>query len=62
MKNDQKGDDGKLDGVIQVLIALRKEAKGRKDYVTSDKIRNELATLGVQLKDEKDGSMSYTLA
>jgi len=62
LKNDQKGDDGKLDGVIQVLIALRKEAKGRKDYVTSDKIRNELATLGVQLKDEKDGSMSYTLA
>lgn len=62
LTNDQKEDDGKLDGVIQVLISLRKEAKGRKDYVTSDKIRNELATLGVQLKDEKDGSMSYTLA
>ena len=45
-----------------VVINMRKEAKNRKDYVTSDKIRNELASLGVMLKDEKDGSMSYTLS
>ena len=42
-------------------MSLRKEAKNRKDYVTSDKIRNEIAALGVQLKDEKDGNISYTL-
>jgi len=57
--NEIAGDDGKLDGVLQVLITMRKEAKNRKDYVTSDKIRNELASLGILLKDEKDGSMSY---
>lgn len=51
----------KLDGVLQLLINIRKEAKQRKDFVTSDKIRNELAQLGVQLKDEKDGGMSYTI-
>jgi cysteinyl-tRNA synthetase len=62
LKNEIAGDDGKLDGVLQVLITMRKEAKNRKDYVTSDKIRNELASLGILLKDEKDGSMSYTLA
>ena len=52
----------KLDGVIELLINIRKEAKVKKDFVTSDKIRNELATLGVLLKDEKDGEMSWSLA
>lgn len=62
LKNERANDDGKLDGVLQLLIDIRKEAKSRKDFVTSDKIRNELASLGVQLKDEKDGGMSYTIA
>jgi len=61
LRNERAGDDGKLDGVLQLLIDIRKEAKSRKDFVTSDKIRNELSTLGVQLKDEKDGGMSYTI-
>jgi cysteinyl-tRNA synthetase len=54
-------DNGKLDGVMQVLIDLRKQARGRKDWATSDAIRNQLATIGIQLKDEKDGSMSYSM-
>ena len=61
LRNERAGDDGKLDGVLQLLIDIRKEAKSRKDFVTSDKIRNELTTLGVQLKDEKDGGISYTI-
>jgi len=61
LKTEQAEDNGKLDGVLQLLIDIRKEAKNRKDFVTSDKIRNELTTLGVQLKDEKDGGMSYTI-
>jgi cysteinyl-tRNA synthetase len=61
LQNDRSNDDGKLDGVLQLLIDIRKEAKSRKDFVTSDKIRNELANLGVQLKDEKDGGVSYTI-
>ena len=59
LKNVQEQTDGKIDGVIQLLMDIRKEARKRKDFVTSDKIRNQLASLGVQLKDEKDGSMSY---
>jgi cysteinyl-tRNA synthetase len=53
--------NNKLDGTLQVLISLRKEAKAKKDFVTSDKIRNELASMGIQLKDEKDGEMSWAL-
>lgn len=61
LTGDRVADDGKLDGVLQLLIDIRKEAKTRKDFVTSDKIRNELAALGVQLKDEKDGGVSYSI-
>ncbi len=62
LTNERASDDGKLGGVLQLLIDIRKEAKNKKDFVTSDKIRNELAVLGVQLKDEKDGGMSYTIS
>jgi cysteinyl-tRNA synthetase len=62
LKNERADNNGKLDGVLQLLIDIRKEAKTRKDFVTSDKIRNELAALGVQLKDEKDGGMSYSIS
>ena len=54
-------DNGKLDGVMQVLIDLRREARARKDWATSDVIRNQLAAIGIQLKDEKDGNVSYSL-
>lgn len=55
-------DNNKLDGLIHVLINMRKDARAKKDYATSDRIRNELLTLGIQLKDEKDGNMSYSLS
>jgi cysteinyl-tRNA synthetase len=51
----------KLDKVLSLLIDIRKDAKKRKDFATSDLIRNQLAESGVQLKDEKDGSVSYTI-
>jgi cysteinyl-tRNA synthetase len=57
----QLTDNSKLDGALQLLIAMRTEAKLRKDYATSDKIRNQLLAIGIQLKDEKDGSVSYSI-
>ena len=54
-------DDKKLDAVLQLLVNIRKEAKLKKDYQTSDRIRNELAAAGVLLKDEKDGSVSWSI-
>jgi cysteinyl-tRNA synthetase len=62
LQQEQETSGGKLDGVLQLLIDIRKDAKAKKDFVTSDKIRQELSRLGVQLKDEKDGSVSYQLA
>ncbi len=50
-----------LTAVMQLLIDIRKEAKNKKDFVTSDKIRNQLAAAGIQLKDEKGGEMSWSL-
>jgi cysteinyl-tRNA synthetase len=55
-------DDNKLEGIINLLINMRKDARAKKDYATSDRIRNELLALGIQLKDEKDGNISYSLS
>ena len=54
-------DNNKLQGAMQLLIDIRKEAKGKKDFVTSDKIRNQLLQIGIAIKDEKDGNMSWTI-
>jgi cysteinyl-tRNA synthetase len=54
-------DNEKLQGVMQLLIDIRKEAKSRKDFLTSDKIRNQLSQLGIHLKDEKGGETSWTI-
>jgi cysteinyl-tRNA synthetase len=59
LQAEQAGD--KMDKVLQVLIDIRKDAKQRKDFATSDLIRNQLASFGVQLKDEKDGTVSYSI-
>lgn len=61
LRNVTGEDNNKLKEVMQILIELRKDAKAKKDFVTSDKIRNQLAELGIQLKDEKDGGMSFTM-
>ena len=50
-----------LNGLMDLLIQIRKEAKSKKDFFTSDKIRKQLAELGIEMKDEKDGNMSWNL-
>ena len=45
-----------LSGVIEMLLDVRKEAKASKDYATSDKIRDKLNSLGVAIKDTKEGT------
>lgn len=54
-----EADNKKLQDVMQLLIDIRKDARSRKDFVTSDKIRNQLSEIGILLKDEKDGSISW---
>jgi len=59
LKNTPSG-DGKLGDVMELLIEIRKEAKAKRDFATSDKIRNQLASVGISLKDEKGGEMSWS--
>lgn len=40
---------------IDLLLSIRLQAKQNKDWATSDKIRNELTSLGFEIKDTKDG-------
>ena len=61
LQGETAAEADKLKGVMQVLIELRKEARARKDWVTSDKIRNQLAEIGIALKDEKDGNISWSI-
>ena len=56
-----ENNNGKMDDVMQMLIEIRKDAKTKKDFATSDRIRNELLEKGIQLKDEKDGTVSYSI-
>ena len=58
LKDDQSGtEDGSADGLMQLIIKIRNEAKTNKDFATSDRIRDELNALGIQLKDSKDGTL-----
>jgi cysteinyl-tRNA synthetase len=45
-----------LDGVMQLVIDLRAQARTNKDWGTSDKIRDGLKAAGIQLKDSKEGT------
>ena len=45
-----------LSSVVGLLIQLRNEARANKDFSTSDKIRDQLAGMGIQLNDGKDGT------
>jgi cysteinyl-tRNA synthetase len=50
----------KLDGVVNLLIEMRKKARNDKDWALSDQIRDSLKEVGVQLKDSKEGT-TYSL-
>jgi cysteinyl-tRNA synthetase len=58
LKVEEAADSGEnevLAAAIELLIQLRKDAKANKDWGTADKIRDELNTIGIELKDTKEG-------
>lgn len=61
LREEEDHDHQLLDGVIKVLIDLRKKARQDKNFALSDKIRDDLKTLGVQLMDGKNGEISYVV-
>lgn len=46
----------KLEGVVEMLIEMRNEARANKNWALSDEIRDKLLALGIQLKDGKEGT------
>lgn len=50
----------KLSDAVRILIHLRNEARAQKNFELSDQIRDQLASVGIQLKDGKGGT-SFTL-
>jgi cysteinyl-tRNA synthetase len=45
-----------LNGLMELVIKIRREAREKKEWETSDRIRDELAKLGIAIKDTKDGA------
>ena len=44
-----------FEDAVDLLLTIRAEAKAKKDWATSDLIRNRLAEIGFVVKDTKDG-------
>ena len=47
--------DHTVEGLMQLVLDVRAQARSRKDWATSDKIRDVLAEVGIQVKDGKEG-------
>jgi cysteinyl-tRNA synthetase len=59
MNNTSDGASGsteKLNGVVEMLIEMRNQARANKDFALSDEIRDKLLAIGIQLKDGKEGT------
>ena len=48
-------DAATTEGLVDLLVTLREDARGRKDFATADRIREALAALGFALEDGRDG-------
>jgi cysteinyl-tRNA synthetase len=56
LKDEKNTDDNKIDGLMQLILQQRSDAKVRKDYAASDAIRDHLKSIGIEVKDGKDGA------
>ncbi len=59
-EKSSSGSNDKLEGVIELLISMRNEARANKNFALSDQIRDQLLGLGIQIKDGKEGT-TFTL-
>lgn len=47
---------------VEALVAERKAARAAKDWAASDRARDALTAMGVSVKDNKDGTTTWTVA
>ncbi len=55
-ETEATGDNDKLEGVVNMLISMRNEARANKNFALSDEIRDKLKILGIEIKDTKEGT------
>jgi len=56
LRDEESGETSSLTNeLMDIMISMRAEAKANKDYATSDKLRDALSGIGVQIKDTKEG-------
>ena len=51
-----------ISGLMDMVIDIRRTAKAEKNWAVSDKIRDELKEIGIQIKDTKDGGCEWTIS
>ncbi len=55
-------DSSTASGVVDILLSIRNQARSKKDFGTSDLIRDELAKLGIKVMDTAGGAASWERA
>jgi len=56
LMDETESNAGPLDGLMNLIIDLRQQARVNKDWPTSDKIRDSLNAIDIQINDGKEGS------
>ncbi len=57
LKDDSIAADDNVEDLMKIIINIRDEAKKNKNYAASDRIREELNAIGIQLKDSRDETL-----
>jgi cysteinyl-tRNA synthetase len=60
LKEENAVNTDKIDGLMNMILEVRTDAKTRRDFSTSDLIRDKLKEIGFEIKDGKEGT-SYTI-
>lgn len=56
LKTEESADNSELtESLMEMILKMRADAKANKDFATSDKLRDALAAINIQIKDTKEG-------
>jgi cysteinyl-tRNA synthetase len=56
LTDNSSGNNQSIDKMMDLLISIRQDARKNKDFAMSDKIRDELKSSGIILKDGREGT------
>jgi cysteinyl-tRNA synthetase len=57
LQDEENKENSQLtDSLMQMILTMRADAKANKDWATSDKLRDALAAINIQIKDSKEGT------